>query len=203
MVARMRTPFSFRSALFERAAPFSFRSALFERAAVQAAAGCAVLGTASSALAFGGSAENLGQQGNFVVSNRANLFFEQSFHGGGPVIDVAPELDYFLAHNLAIGGAVLFHHDDGATRFAVQPQIAYHIVLSDSWSFWPRLAVTVTTGTPGDLSIELSAPFLVHPVQHFFFGFGPALPIDVTPPGNGHPFNVILGEFLIGGYFNS
>jgi hypothetical protein len=174
------------------------------RIAARAAAACAVLVAPSRALAFGGSADNLGQQGNFVVSNRANLGFAQSFYGGGPSIDVAPELDYFIVRNLAIGGALILHHDDGATRFAVQPQVAYHIPLSETWSFWPRLAVTITTGTPGDLAVELSAPFLIHPVQHFFFGFGPALPIDLTPPGPGHhPISAIVGEFLIGGYFNS
>jgi hypothetical protein len=171
-------------------------------AAWTAACGAIVLAP-TTALGFGGSADSLGQQGNFVVSNRAGLGFSQSLYGGGPAFDVAPEVDYFIVRNLAIGGALILHHDDGATRFAVQPQVAYHVVLSETWSFWPRLALTITTGTPGDLSLEISAPFLVHPVQHFFFGFGPAVPIDVTPPGNGHPINVILGEFLIGGYFNS
>jgi hypothetical protein len=164
---------------------------------------CFVGFVGSPALAFGGSAADLGQQGNFVVSNRANLGFTQSFYGGGPSITVAPELDYFLAPNWAIGGALIFHHDDNGSSFGVQPQVAYHVVLSDTWSFWPRLAVTLTAGSPGDIALEISAPFLIHPVQHFFFGFGPALAVDITPPGPAHPFGPLFGEFLIGGYFNS
>jgi len=168
-----------------------------------AATGCVLLFATSSALAFGGSAGDLGQQGNFVISNRANLGFSQSFHGGGPTFDVAPELDYFLAPKLAIGGALILHHDDGGSSFGVQPQAAYNVVLSASWSFWPRLAVTLTAGAPGDVSVELSAPFLIHPVQHFFFGFGPALTTDVTPPRGGHVFDALGSAFLIGGYFDS
>jgi hypothetical protein len=67
-------------------------------------------------------------------------------------------------------------------------------------AFWPRLAVTLLTGTPGHVSVEASAPFLIHPTQHFFFGFGPAIASDLTGPDH---FSAILGEFMIGGYFNS
>ena len=166
-------------------------------------AACAAGLVPASAAAFGGSAPDLGRQGNFVVSNRANLGFAQSFHGGGPSFDVDPELDYFIAPNLSILGAILFNHDDNNPSIGVSPQIGYDIVLSPSWSFWPRLAVTLLAGSPGDVSLELSAPFLIHPVQHFFFGFGPALPADVTPPGGGLALNVLMGEFIIGGYFVS
>jgi hypothetical protein len=168
-----------------------------------ASTGCVLFLVTSSALGFGGSAADLGQQGNFVISNRANLGFSQSFHGGGPTIDVAPELDYFVAPSWAIGGALILHHDDGGSSFGVQPQAAYHVVISGSWSFWPRLAVTLTAGSPGDVSVELSAPILIHPVQHFFFGFGPALSTDVTPPRGAHAFEALGSAFLIGGYFDS
>ena len=168
-----------------------------------AATGCILSLATSPAYAFGGSAGDLGQQGNFVISHRANLGFSQSFHGGGPVIDVAPELDYFLAPSWAIGGALILHHDDAVTTFGVQPQVAFHVVISGTWSFWPRLAVTLTAGAPGDVSVDLSAPFLIHPVQHFFFGFGPDLATDVTPPRGGHAFNAFGSTFIIGGYFDS
>jgi hypothetical protein len=167
----------------------------------------AIVTAAPGALAFGGTAGELGQQGNFVVSNRANLGFSQSL--GSPSttsIALAPELDYFVAPNFSVGGAVLFGftttsgRPDHATSFGVVPQIGYHVVLSDTWSFWPRLAVTLVTGTPGHISVEASAPFLIHPTQHFFFGFGPAIASDLTGPDR---FSAILGEFMIGGYFNS
>jgi hypothetical protein len=168
-----------------------------------AATSCVLFLATSPALAFGGSAADLGKQGNFVISNRANLGFSQSFHGGGPTIDLAPELDYFIVPNVAIGGALILHHDDHNSTFGVQPQAAYHLVISDSWSFWPRLAVTLTAGSPGDVSVELSAPFLLHPVEHFFFGFGPSLTTDVTPPSGAHSFNAFGSTFIVGGYFDS
>jgi hypothetical protein len=108
-----------------------------------------------------------------------------------------------IAPSWAIGGALILHHDDAVTTFGVQPQVAFHVVISGTWSFWPRLAVTLTAGSPGDVSVDLSAPFLIHPVQHFFFGFGPALSTDVTPPRGGHAFNAFGSTFIIGGYFDS
>jgi hypothetical protein len=166
-----------------------------------------IVTAAPSALAFGGTAGELGQQGNFVVSNRANLGFSQSLNSPSTTsLALAPELDYFVAPNFSIGGAVLFNftttsgRGNGATSAGVVPQVGYHVVLSDTWSFWPRLAVTLLTGTPGHVSVEASAPFLIHPTQHFFFGFGPAIASDLTGPDH---FSAIFGEFMIGGYFNS
>lgn len=167
----------------------------------------AVLLATPSVLAFGGTAGELGQQGNFAISNRANLGFSQTLNSPSTTsVALAPELDYFVIPNLSIGGAILFDFTTtsggggNTTTFGVVPQLGYHVVLSDTWSFWPRLAVTLLTGSPGHVSLEISAPFLVHPAEHFFFGFGPALATDVT--GN-NKFTAILGEFLIGGYFNS
>jgi hypothetical protein len=50
------------------------------------AAAVTVLSSARSAAAFGGTADRLGQQGNFVISNRANLGFDQglSYGRSGP-----------------------------------------------------------------------------------------------------------------------
>jgi hypothetical protein len=168
--------------------------------ASMAASGASVLG-APSASAFGGTADHLGQQGNFAISNRASLGFDQGLSYAGTSVSLAPELDYFVIANLSIGGAVVLDWDsnNGASG-GVVPQIGYHAVLSDTWSLWPRLAVPLMSGSPARLSVELSVPFLVHPADHFFFGLGPAVSTDLT--GNGK-ITHLYGAFLIGGYFDS
>ena len=190
-----------------RALPRTLRSALPCALASALACAVAVLATPRSAAAFGGTADRLGQQGNFVISNRANLGFDQGLSYKGTSISLVPELDYFVIQNLSLGGAVLFNWDsnNGASA-GIVPQIAYHVPLSASWSFWPRLAVTIATGAsgiPGDparFSVEVSAPFLIHPAEHFFFGFGPAFATDLA---GANKITHIYGSFLIGGYFNS
>ena len=181
------------------------RFAISYPAAVAAAAAAAfVLSSARNAAAFGGTADRLGQQGNFVISNRANLGFDQGLSYKGTSISLAPELDYFVIPNLSIGGAVLFNWDsNNGTSGGVVPQVAYHVPLSASWSFWPRLAVTIASGNPGDparFSVEVSAPFLIHPAEHFFFGFGPAFATDLA---GANKITHLYGSFLVGGYFNS
>ena len=172
--------------------------------ALACAAAVTVLSSARSAAAFGGTADRLGQQGNFVISNRADLGFDQGLSYRGTSISLAPELDYFVIPNLSIGGAVLFNWDsNNGTSGGIVPQVAYHLPLSASWSFWPRLAVTIASGNPGDparFSVEVSAPFLIHPAEHFFFGFGPAFATDLA---GADKITHIYGSFLIGGYFNS
>jgi hypothetical protein len=46
------------------------------------------------------------------------------------------------------------------TAFGVVPQVGYHVVLSNTWSWWPRLAVTLMTGAPARVDVEPSAPLL-------------------------------------------
>lgn len=163
----------------------------------------AIAASTPSALAFGGTAAELGQPGNFVVSNRANLGVTQPLYKNPTTtILLAPELDYFVADNFSIGGAVVLDitTPHGETAFGVVPQAGYNVVFSNTWSWWPRLAVTLMTGAPAAIDVELSAPFLVHPAEHFFFGFGPAIETNL----NDHNLpTTLFGEFLVGGYFSS
>jgi len=166
------------------------------------------LGTLATAIthtthahAFGGSADHLGHQGNFVVSNRAALGFDQGLSYHGTSLYLGPELDYFVIEHLSIGGAIVVAwNDQSGANLGVVPQVGYDVVLSPTWSLWPRLAVTVLSGSPAHGSVELSAPFLVHPVEHFFFGFGPAVSTDFL---GDNKITHIYGSFLIGGYFDS
>lgn len=160
-----------------------------------------VLLSSARALAFGGTAADLAKPGNFVISNRANLGFSVGLSYRGEAIDLAPELDVMVVRGLSLGGAVLFHWDSGGgAAVGFVPQIGYDVTLSSSWSFWPRVAVVLEAGRPNGASFEFSAPFLIHPAEHFFFGFGPAVSAGFA--GN-YRTDVLFGTFLVGGYFDS
>ncbi|MCL2449387.1 MAG: hypothetical protein FWD17_10595 [Polyangiaceae bacterium] len=163
-----------------------------------------------SARAFGGSAPDLARPGTFVISNRANVAFSHEFtRGAGTTIDIDPELDFMIVEGLSLGGAVLFHWDSGFdggpsdTAFGVVPQVGYDLTLSRTWSFWPRLALTLAGDRSGfESSLEITAPFLVHPAEHFFFGAGPGLSFKLAGPGTAPPDPTVFGTFLVGGYFD-
>jgi hypothetical protein len=164
--------------------------------------------SARDAAAFGGSAADLAAPGTFVVSNRANLGFTHMFRPGqGTTVDLDPELDFMVIRGLSVGGGILFHWDSGSdggpsdVNVGVVPQVGYDLTLSPTWSFWPRLAMTLAIDNGTFQSrLEATAPFLVHPSQHFFFGAGPG----VTFPLAGLPgvYTEIFGTFLVGGYFD-
>jgi hypothetical protein len=169
---------------------------------LSAATVTAVLSSSTSgAWAFGGSAPDLAKRGNFVISNRANVGFTQGLSYRGTSIDIAPELDYLVVQGLSVGGAAVFHWDSGGgTSGGIVPQIGYDVTISDSWSFWPRLAIPLIAGKPASASVEISAPFLVHPALHFFFGFGPSVTIGFA---GDNKVSFVSGTFLVGGYFDS
>ncbi len=172
-------------------------------------AGLLVLAPAASASAFGGTAEKLGQQGNFVITNEASVGFEQRLNDPtGASFTLQPALQYFFAQNVSFGGSVLFGYSSGggpsATQFGVAPEVGYHLPLSDTWSFWPGVSVGFTTFSvsPGASStnayVSVHAPFLIHPAEHFFFGAGPGLSVGLA---GDNKVTALYVSFVIGGYF--
>ena len=161
----------------------------------------ALVAASPAAFAFGGSAPELAKPGTFVISNRANVGFTHVFNDNSSTVDFDPELDFMVVTGLSVGGAVLVHYDTGSKRVAagVVPQIGYDVTISDSWSFWPRFAITLVANGQFQSSAELTAPFLIHPAEHFFFGFGPGIQLGIA----GAPkLDVLLGTFLVCGYFD-
>jgi hypothetical protein len=158
--------------------------------------------------AFGGTAGDLPTPGNFVVTNRANVGFRHEFVARADTfVAFDPELDYMVLQGLSLGAGLLLEWDVGPgfshVNAGVVPQIGYDLTLSGTWSFWPRLAVTIADedGTFGS-SLEITAPFLIHPARHFFFGFGPGTSFKLAGPPPAPPDPTIFGTFLIGGYFD-
>jgi len=165
-----------------------------------------VASTGRTAFAFGGSARELERQGTFAITNNAGFGFTQELDSPpSTTFSLRPALDYFIIPNLSIGGAVEFvsnsySHAPTTTSFSVAPEVGYEFALSDTWSFWPQAAISMSFPNPGDPSATLiiTAPFLVHPAPHFFFGIGPGFSQGLTS----NPPTRITGTFLIGGYFD-
>jgi hypothetical protein len=104
-------------------------------------------------------------------------------------------------------------------------RVGYNIPFSDALSFWPKAGILfahasnananaaptasgVTAPNAGNvLTLLLFAPFVYHPVSHFFLGLGPTLSTDVSSsPTNGvsgnSPKATTYGlAFTIGGWF--
>ncbi len=119
---------------------------------------------------------------------------------------LAPAADYFVIDNLSVGGQVLLgiaSYSPGGggqgatgTTFGIAPQVGYNLGLTDNISFWPKLQVAYQNtswsnngGGSSRFGLGIFAPFLYHPVNHFFAGIGPNFSTDlsssVTPAGPG------------------
>jgi hypothetical protein len=110
--------------------------------------------------------------------------------GSGTSFAVAPAIDYFVTSGLSLGANVLFgmlspaHGNSGTgttiTIAGIAPRVGYNIPLSETVSFWPKVYFGYVTASASDngpssnsSAIGVYAPFLFHPVPHFFIGIGP------------------------------
>lgn len=169
----------------------------------------AVVATTSPAHA---QAERFGAQGDLAISSDVGLSVQHQFEGGGATTFVLnPAADYFVIDHLSVGGYVNFSHSGGsgasATNIGIGPRVGYDINLSSQFSFWPKAGLSFNhtstsvgpiDGSNSELAINLFAPFLFHPVEHFFLGFGPNFDVDLT----GNAKQTVLGaRLVIGGHF--
>jgi hypothetical protein len=106
-------------------------------------------------------------------------------------IVIAPALDIFLAPNLSVGGQFVFARSDQGELeeqlFGLGARVGYVIGLGKI-SIWPRAGFTFARGslelgdsdvTQTTFTLNVFAPVLYHPVDHFFLGLGPKLDYDV------------------------
>jgi hypothetical protein len=135
-----------------------------------------------------------------------------------------PAVDYFLIDNLSLGGFLGFDYTNQAgdsghtTAFSIGPRVGYNIAFADMFSVWPKLGfsyahtsisqtttnivngvpVTADTSDSSDsLALNLFVPFMFHPAEHFFIGFGPAFDLDLTGDNKATTF---AGRLTIGGW---
>ncbi len=94
-----------------------------------------------------------------------------------------------------------------STTVSIGPRLGWEVRISPHFSLWPRAGLSFasttqrvdavtrtemvnglpvsttiagTTTTTRNLAVDVFVPMLIHPVDHFFLGFGPALDADVT-----------------------
>ncbi len=111
--------------------------------------------------------------------------------GAIATITVQPALDYFVIKNLSVGGFVGLQYQKAgsakSTIFQIGPRVGYNFELARKLSIWPKLGFSYshTNQNNGDdkansLALNLFAPVMLHPAEHFFAGLGPFLDADLS-----------------------
>jgi hypothetical protein len=177
-----------------------------------------------------------GNQGVFAFTNDMNIAFaghsESSPNPGDTpshwTLTLKPSMDYFVIQGLSIGGFVEWSHTgrsvpnqngggsqtSNSDTFGIGPRVGYNIPIVDAVSWWPLVSLAYTTTSNSDntgdnaFTLGVYAPFLYHPVSHFFMGLGPFLSTDLSANGSANgqsqPANKSTDyglQFTIGGWF--
>lgn len=170
-------------------------------------------------------AEKFSRQGHLAISNDAGFGFGVEGNNApnsktGVAFVIKPAADYFVIDNLSVGGFLRlgFANDAGVglndgynTAFGIGARVGYNIPVAQNFSIWPRAGLGVNTGSVNvagangtdvsvsqtNLTLNLSVPFLVHPVDHYFLGLAPALDVGLTGDIKNTAFTI---NFVVGGW---
>jgi hypothetical protein len=149
-----------------------------------------------------------GGEGQLAISSDAGLSITSTsvdgVDGSASNVTFRPAVDYFIVDSISLGGFLGFEYNSApggdSTAFSVGPRVGYNVRLSNRVSVWPKLGFSLANTTQeteevvlpsgatigGDeetntsLQLNLFAPVMFHPVEHFFIGFGPALDLDLN-----------------------
>jgi hypothetical protein len=107
---------------------------------------------------------------------------------GTTVVDLEPTIQFFTTPNVAFGLTLVYAHassDSASTSvYGLSPSLGYNLRLGDVVSLFPQASlpfqVVAPTGRSNQtlLGADLFVPVLIHPVRHFFIGFGPDFQIS-------------------------
>jgi hypothetical protein len=157
---------------------------------------------------------NFGNTGQVAIAGDFSISFLHA--NGTSSLVLSPAIDYFFMPHLSLGGQVTFayaSHDPGSSSsFGLAPRVGYNIPLAPMFSLYPRAGFSFThvSVSPGGgtsasanlFGLFLFAPFLFHPVPHFFIGFGPSLSGDIAGGDSSDHFLTFGLESTVGGYFD-
>lgn len=166
-----------------------------------------------------------GGKGQVAISSDAGLSISNTsisgVDGSSTQLVLRPAVDYFVIDYLSIGGFLGLEYNSApggsSTAMSIGPRVGYNIPLSERFSFWPKVgfsfastsqktdAVTLADGTTVNASdrsstsvqLNLFAPLMFHPVQHFFIGFGPAFDLDLSGDNKA---TTIAARLTLGGW---
>lgn len=114
------------------------------------------------------------------------------FAGSTTELLLRPAIDYFVIDRLSTGTFVGYQQSSDAiikvNRFEVGARVGYAIPLSESFSVWPKLGASFSTGSARRFedgtytawagTLDAFVPLQLHAAQHFIVGLGPALAFD-------------------------
>jgi hypothetical protein len=149
-----------------------------------------------------------GGKGQLAVSSDAGLSISNTsisgIDGSTTTLVLRPAIDYFIADYISVGGFLGLEYNStpggSNTTFSIGPRLGYNIPLSERFSLWPKVGFsfastsqdqddlqlpngqTVEADDESNTSLQLNlfAPFMFHPVEHFFIGLGPAFDLDLS-----------------------
>jgi hypothetical protein len=141
--------------------------------------------------------------------------------GSTTAIVLRPAVDYFIADYISIGGFLGLDYTStpggSTTTFSIGPRVGYNVPISERFSLWPKVGFafastsqeqddtqtatgeTVDSNDESNTSLQLNifAPFMFHPVEHFFVGVGPAFDLDLTGDNKA---TTIAARLTLGGW---
>jgi hypothetical protein len=163
----------------------------------------------------GSPSGRFGLEGQKAVSSDAGLSISNTsvsgVDGSTTTLLLRPAVDWFFVDSISLGGfaGVEYISSPGGSSsvISIGPRIGYNLPVSERLSIWPKLGFALAnSSTETDLgededntSIQLNlfAPVMFHPVQHFFLGFGPALDVDLSGDAKA---TTIAARLTIGGW---
>jgi hypothetical protein len=149
-----------------------------------------------------------GEEGQWAISSDAGLSLSNTsisdVDGSSTLLILRPSVDYFVVNYLSIGGflGVEYASTPGgsSTQMSIGPRVGYNVPFSERFSLWPKIGFSFASTSqeeedvetpdgeiiPGSdesstsMQLNLFAPVMFHPVEHFFLGLGPAFDLDLT-----------------------
>jgi hypothetical protein len=161
-----------------------------------------------------------GLKGQKAVSSDAGLSISNTsvsgIDGSTTTLVLRPAVDWFFVDSISLGGFVGVEYNSApggnSSVISVGPRVGYNLPLSDRLSIWPKVGFSLANtnvsndgvnGVGGEdesntsVQLNLFAPLMFHPVQHFFLGFGPALDVDLSGDAKA---TTIAARLTLGGW---
>ncbi|HET6285032.1 MAG TPA: hypothetical protein VFH73_29005 [Polyangia bacterium] len=146
---------------------------------------------------------NFGAAGQFAISGELELSVVKQ-RGGSTTLNIQPALDYFIATNISVGGVVglaVTSGSPGVTRVLIGGRAGYNLAIAERITLWPTAGLFFEHDSAGTVSgsstlLRIVAPFLFHPVQHLFVGFGPFVELGLSGGGDRFGLQSVVGGWI-------
>jgi hypothetical protein len=160
------------------------------------------------------ASNTMGAPGQVAIAGDFGINFTHNTDTDESSLLLAPAVDYFIAPQLSLGGQLMFFYGTNnafdRTDIGLRVRAGYNIPLRDMFSLYPRAGLGLinynidAAGPAGSasstvLSLFFYAPFLFHPVPHFFIGLGPALDVGLTGDAKTTELGLLS---TVGGWFD-